>query len=127
MTSPRRATFTLLNDSSAPSPPAFPAFFHSAHSAFSFRANTEPGTADHHTDTRGRRPFLNDPAPLRGRLLNDVVVRKAWRDNESCQTGTGQSCSHEKSPSKFPNDFASTRLKLLGFQLSTLQRSNLFD
>jgi hypothetical protein len=85
-----RATFTLLNDSSAPSPPAFPAFFHSAHSAFSFRANTERGTADHHTDTRGRRPFLNNPAPLRSRLLNDVVVGKAWRDNKSCQRGTGQ-------------------------------------
>src|SRR5262245_37717879 len=63
--SPRRATFTFLNHSSASSRPAFVAFFHRAHSAFSLRANTEAGRADHHTDTRRRRPFLDNPAPLR--------------------------------------------------------------
>jgi hypothetical protein len=54
--SARRATFTLLDNSSAPSCPAFSAFFHSTHSAFSLRANAEAGTADHDTDTRRSRP-----------------------------------------------------------------------
>jgi len=112
--SARRATFTFLDNSSAPSRPDFSAFFHSTHSAFSLRANAEAGTADHDTDTRRSRPFLNNSASFRGRLLNDVVVRKAWRHNESCQGGTGQDCSHKKSPFEFPNDFASTRMKLLG-------------
>jgi len=88
--SPRRASSTLLNDSSATTRPAFSAFFHSAHSAFSFRANAEPNTADHHTDTRRRWPFLNDPASLRGRLLNDVIVGKARGNDESRQSDTGQ-------------------------------------
>jgi hypothetical protein len=112
--SARRATFTFLDNSSAPSRPDFSAFFHSTHSAFSLRANAEAGTADHDTDTRRSRPFLNNSASFRGRLLNDVVVRKAWRHNESCQGGTGQDCSHKKSPFEFPNVFASTRMKLLG-------------
>ena len=81
--SPRGATFAFLNHSSASSRPAFAALFHRAHSAFSLRANTEADRADHHPDTRRRRPFLNDPAPLRGRLLDNVVVRKGWRNNES--------------------------------------------
>jgi hypothetical protein len=112
--SARRATFTLFNDSSPASGPAFSAFFHSTHSAFSLSANAEAGTADHDTDTRRRRPFLNNSASFRGWLLDDVVIRKARRDNESCQGGTGQNCSHEKSPFEFANDFASTRMKLLG-------------
>jgi hypothetical protein len=103
--SPRRATFTLLNDSSTSGRAAFSAFFHSAHSAFSLSANAEAGTANHDTDTRRRRPFLNNSASFRGRFLNDVVIRKAGRDNESRQGGTGQNCSHEKSPFEFPNDF----------------------
>jgi hypothetical protein len=112
--SPRRATFTLLNDSSTSGRAAFSAFFHSAHSAFSLSANAEAGTTDHDTDTRRRRPFLNNSASFRGWLLDDVVIRKARRDNESRQGGTGQNCSHEKSPFEFLNDFASTRMKLLG-------------
>jgi len=102
---PRRG-FTLLNDSITPSCAAFSAFFHSAHSAFGLRADAEPGTADHNTDTRRRRAFLNDPASLRGRLLNDVVVCKARGNNESCQSDTGQNCSHGDSPFKFRHDFA---------------------
>jgi hypothetical protein len=43
-----------------------------------------------------RKPArIRNPAPLRSRLLNDIVVRKAWRDNESCQSGTGQSWHRE--------------------------------
>jgi hypothetical protein len=102
---PRRG-FTLLNDSITPSRAAFSAFFHSAHSAFSLRADAESGTADHNTDTRRRRPFLNDPASLRGRFLNDVVVCKARGNNESCESDTGQNCSHRDSPFKFRRDFA---------------------
>jgi hypothetical protein len=98
--SPRGPTFAFLNHSSASSRPAFVAFFYGAHSTFSLRANTEAGRADHHTDTRRRRPFLNDPAPLRGRLLDDVVVRKGWRNNESRKSGTGQNCTHGKSLSR---------------------------
>jgi hypothetical protein len=121
-----RATFTLLNDSGAPTCPAFSAFFHSTHSAFSLRANAEAGTADHDTDTRRRWPFFNNSASFRGRLLNDVIVRKAWRHNESCQGDTAQNCSHEKSPFEFPNDFASTRMKLLGssYQRHSAQSAN---
>jgi hypothetical protein len=107
---PRRLTprrgFTLLNDSITPSRAAFSAFFHSAHSAFSLRADAESGTADHNTDTRRRRPFLNDPASLRGRFLNDVIVCKARGNNESCQSDAGQNCSHGDSPFKFRRDFA---------------------
>jgi hypothetical protein len=122
--SARRPTFTLFNDSSPSSGPAFSAFFHSTHSAFSLSANAEAGTADHDTDTRRRRPFLNNSASFRGWLLDDVVIRKARRDNESCQGGTGQNCSHEKSPFEFANDFASTRMKLLGSSyLPTARRS----
>jgi hypothetical protein len=93
----RRATFTLLNGDTAAG--RFSAFFHGAHSAFGLRANAEAGTADDHTDTRRRGSFLNDPASLRGWFLNDVVVRKARRNDETCQSGSGQNCSHGKSPS----------------------------
>src|SRR2546421_661443 len=96
--SPRRATFAVLNHGSASSRPAFVAFFYGAHSAFSLRANAEAGRAAHHTDARRRRPFLNNPAPLRGRLLDDVVVRKGWRKKESRKSGAGQNCAHGKSP-----------------------------
>src|ERR1700756_5196303 len=96
--SPRGAPFAFLNHRSASSRPAFAALFHRTHSAFSLRANTESDRADHHTDTRRRRPFLNDPAPLRGRLLDNVVVRKGWRNNEGRKSGTGQNCTHGKSP-----------------------------
>src|SRR5215216_2335864 len=94
----RRDPFTLLNDDTATSP-AFSAFFDGAHAAFSLRADAEAETADHHTDTR-RRPLLNDPASLRGWFLNDVIVREARRNDESCQSGTGENCSHGKSPSR---------------------------
>jgi hypothetical protein len=72
----RRATFTLLNGDTAAGGPAFSAFFHGAHSAFGLRANAEAGTADDHTDPWRRGPFLNDPASLRGRFLNDVKPPK---------------------------------------------------
>src|SRR4029453_3924340 len=90
----RRATFTLLNGDTAAGRPALSAFFHGAHPAFGLRANAEAYTADDHTDTRRRGPFLHDPASLRGRFLNDVVVRKARRNDESCQSDSGQNCSH---------------------------------
>ena len=75
----RRPTFTLLNGDTAAGRPALSAFFHGAHPAFGFRANAEAYTADDHTDTRRRGPFLHDPASLRSRFLNDVVVRKTRR------------------------------------------------
>src|SRR3984893_4492073 len=96
--SPRRAGSTLLNNGSA-GRSAFSAFFHSAHSAFSLGANAEPAGPDHHADTRRRRPFLNDSASLRGRLLNDVIVRKAGRNNESRQSAAGKHSSHGTLPS----------------------------
>jgi hypothetical protein len=77
--------------------PAFVTYFHGAHPAFSFRANTEPATADHNPDI-GRWPFLDDPTTLRSRFLNDVVVRKGRRNKESCQGSAGQNGSHGKSP-----------------------------
>jgi hypothetical protein len=83
----RRPTFTLLNGD--PAAGSFSAFFHGAHSAFGLRPNAEASAADDHTDARRRGPFLDDPAPLRGRLLNDVVVRKARRNDKSCQSGSG--------------------------------------
>src|SRR5689334_4317320 len=85
-------TFTLLNDSGiATGSGSFSAFC--SHSAFSFGANAESDAADDHPDPRCRT-FLNDPAPLRSRLLNDVVVRKGGRNDESCQGSTSQNCSH---------------------------------
>jgi hypothetical protein len=51
---------------------------------------------DDHSDT-GCRAFLNDPASLRSRFLNDVVVRKGWCNDESCQGSTSKNCSHEVS------------------------------
>jgi hypothetical protein len=92
--SPRWASSTLLNDSRATSRSAFSALFDSAHSAFRLRPNAESNTADHHTDTWRRWSFLNNPASLRGWLLNDVVVGKARGNDESRQSGTGQNCSH---------------------------------
>jgi hypothetical protein len=113
---PRWASSTLLNDSSATTGPAFPAFFHCAHSAFSLRANAEPNTADHHTDTRRRWSFLNNSASLRGWLLNDVVVGKAGGNDESRQSGTGQNWSHEKCPFRNRTDFVATHVKWVEFQ-----------
>jgi hypothetical protein len=85
-------TFTLLNDSGiATGSGSFSAFC--SHSTFSFGANAESDAADDHPDPRCRT-FLNDPAPLRSWLLNDVVVRKGGRDDESCQGSTSQNCSH---------------------------------
>jgi hypothetical protein len=49
----------------------------SAHSAFSLSANVESDAADDHPHTRCGT-FFNDPASLRSRFLNDVVVRKGW-------------------------------------------------
>jgi hypothetical protein len=80
--SPRRATFTFLDDRSA-SGRAFSAFLYSTHSALGLRANAEADRADDDTDARRRGPFLNNPASLRGRLLNDVVIGKGGRNNES--------------------------------------------
>src|SRR5262249_55119567 len=114
---PSGATVAFLNYRSASGRSAFVAFFHSAHSTFSLRANAEADRADHHTDTRRRRPFLNNPAPLRGRLLDDVVVRKGWRNNESRKSGIGQSCTHgSRSPDQDSSRLLSTRLKLLRVQ-----------
>jgi citrate lyase beta subunit len=92
--------FTLFNaDTAAASRrPTLPAFFHGSHAAFRLGANAEADGTDLHTDT-GRRPLLNDPASLRGRVLNDVVVRKARRNHESCQSSTSEHCAHGKSPS----------------------------
>src|SRR6476646_4137598 len=85
-------TFTLLNDSGiATGSGSFSAFC--SHSTFSFGANAESDAPDDYPDPRCRT-FLNDPAPLRSRLLNDVVVRKDGRDDESCQGSTSQNCSH---------------------------------
>jgi hypothetical protein len=96
-----RNPFTLFNaDTAAAGCPAFSAFLHSAHTAFSLRANAEARTTDYNTDTRRRRALLNDPASFRGRFLNDVVLRKARRNNESYQGGTNKNCAHwEGSPS----------------------------
>ena len=87
--------FTLFNaDTAAASRrPTLSAFFHGSHAAFRLRANAEAYGTDLHTDT-GRRPLLNDPASLRGRVLNDVVVRKARRSHESCQGSSGEQCAH---------------------------------
>jgi hypothetical protein len=71
--SPRRATFTFLNHRSTSSRSTFSALCYGAHSAFSLRAHTEARRADHHADTWRRRPFLNNPAPLRGRLDQTAV------------------------------------------------------
>ena len=84
-------TFTLLNDGIPAASGGFSAF--GAHSGFSLCANAETDPPDHHPDT-GRRAFLNDPASLRSRFLNDVVVRKARRNDKSCQGSTSQNCSH---------------------------------
>jgi hypothetical protein len=65
------------------------ALFHGAHSAFGLGANAEASPADDHTDAWRRGSFLNDRASLRGRFLNDVLVRKARRNDESCQGGSG--------------------------------------
>jgi hypothetical protein len=88
---------TLLNRDIAAGGPGLSAFC--AHSSFSFCSNPEANTADHHTDT-GRRAFLNNPTSFRRRFLNDVVVGKCGRYEESCEGGTGQNCAHEKSPFK---------------------------
>jgi hypothetical protein len=93
-------TFTLLNDGIPAASGGFSAFCHGAHSAFSLRANTEACTADHHAHTRRSWSFFNDPASLRSWFLNDVVVRKGWRHDESCQGSTSENCSHGKSPFK---------------------------
>jgi hypothetical protein len=89
-----RNPFTLFNGDTAAGCTAFSAFFHGAHTAFSLRANAKAHTADYHTDTRRRRALLNDRAPLRGRFLNDVIVRKARRNHEGCQGGTNKNCAH---------------------------------
>ena len=68
-----------------------------AHSGFSFCANAEADTPNYDTDT-GRGAFLNNPASFRRRFLNNVVVGKARRDHQSCQSGTAQNCSHENLP-----------------------------
>src|ERR671934_522048 len=68
----------------------------SAHSAFSLSANAESDAANDHPHTRCGT-FFNDPASLRSRFLNDVVVRKGWRDDESRQSSTSQNCAHGKS------------------------------
>jgi hypothetical protein len=91
-------TFTLLNDGIPAASRGFSAFCHGAHSAFSLRANTEACTADHHAHTRRSWSFFNDPASLRSWFLNDVVVCKGWRHDESCQGSTSENCSHGKSP-----------------------------
>ena len=88
---------TLLNRDIAAGGPGLSAFC--AHSGFSFCSNPEANTADHHTDT-WRRAFLNNPTSFRRRFLNDVVVGKCRRCEESCEGGTGQNCAHEKSPFK---------------------------
>src|SRR4029453_7820811 len=93
----RRATFTLLNGDTAAGRPALSAFFHGAHPAFGLRANAEAYTADDNTDTRRRGPFLNDPASLRSRFLNEGEARKTRRNDEICQSGSGQNYSHGKS------------------------------
>jgi hypothetical protein len=74
-------TFTLLNDGISTGSGSFSAFC--AHSAFSLGAYSEADPTDDHPDT-GCRAFLNDPASLRSRFLNDVVVRKGWCNDESC-------------------------------------------
>ena len=77
----RRRSRSSIDDIAAGGP-GLSAF--GAHSAFSFCANAEADTADHHTDT-GRRAFLNNPASFRGRFLNDVIVGKARRNHQSCR------------------------------------------
>ena len=69
----------------------------SAHSAFSFCAHAETNTPDYDPDPRGGA-FLDNSASFRARFLNDVVVRKRGRNRQNCQSGTGQNCSHDKSP-----------------------------
>jgi hypothetical protein len=91
--SSRRAPFTFLNDSLAGGP-GLAAL--GAHSTFSFGANAETNTPDYDTDTR-RGTFLDDPASLRARLLNDVVVGKGGRNDQNRKSGTGQNCSHRTS------------------------------
>jgi hypothetical protein len=78
-------TFTLLNNGISTGSGSFSAFC--AHSAFSLGAYSEADPTDDHPDT-GCGAFLNDPASLRSRFLNDVVVRNARRDDESCQGST---------------------------------------
>ncbi len=84
---------TLLNRDIAAGSPGLSAFC--AHSGFSFCSNPEANTADHHTDT-GRRAFLNNPTSFRRRFLNDVVVGKCGRYEESCEGGTGQNCAQSR-------------------------------
>ena len=93
-----RTPFTLLDNGFASSP-ALAAL--SAHSAFSFRAHAETNTPDYDPDTRSGA-FLDDPASFRARFLNDVVVREGGSNRQNCQSGTGQNCSHEKSPLSYP-------------------------
>jgi hypothetical protein len=92
--SSRRSPFTFLDNCFASSP-ALAAL--SAHSAFGFCAYPETNTPDYDPDPRGRA-FLYDSASFRARFLNDVVVREGRRNHQNCQSGTGQNCSHEKSP-----------------------------
>ena len=40
---------------------------------------------------------IADPASLRSGFLNDVVVRKGWRDDESCQSSAAKSARMEVS------------------------------
>jgi hypothetical protein len=87
-------TFTLLNDGIPTGSGSFSAFC--AHSAFSLGAHSKADPTDDHPDT-GCRAFLNDPASLRSGFLNDVVVRKGWCNDESCQGSTSKNCSHELS------------------------------
>jgi hypothetical protein len=106
----RWETFTLLNLDTAAGRPTFVALFHGAHSAFSFRADPKSGPADHYTNTR-RWPFLNDSASLGSRFLNDIIVRKCGRNEESCQSSTDKNCTHGESP----------------FDVLLVRESNLFD
>jgi hypothetical protein len=92
--SSRRTPFTFLDNGFANSA-ALAAF--SAHSAFSFCPHAEANTPDYDPDPRGGA-FLDDPASFRARFLNDVVVREGGSSRQNCQSGTGQNCSHAKSP-----------------------------
>ena len=96
--SSRRTPFTFLDNGFASSA-ALAAF--SAHSAFSFCAHAETNTPHYDPDPRGGA-FLDDPASFRARFLNDVVVREGGSNRQNCQSGTGQNCSHEKSPLSYP-------------------------
>jgi hypothetical protein len=92
-------TFFNADTAAACSGASFSAFLHGAHAAFSLRASAEAERADLHTDTGRHRPFFDNPAPLCGGILDDVVVRKARRNDESCHSGTEENCAHGRSPS----------------------------